>query len=180
MKILIDNNVLVDYLAKREPFFAAAREIFSLCYMKKISGYVAAHTITDCIYILRDIPLDKRREMILEVFNYISVIGVDREKLLSALTNFDFDDIEDCLQAVCAESLGLDYIVTRNGRDFAGSKVLPVTPSEFLFKLKLINPAPIGAGALLFSLNGGAAVKCLLSRYRALCNYPRSKFCPYM
>lgn len=135
MKILIDNNVMIDYLAKREPFFADAREIFYLCYMKKISGYVAAHTITDGIYILRDIPLDKRRAMFLEILNYISVIGIDYNKLLSVLNNFDFDDIEDCLQAVCAESLGLDYIVTRNGKDFTKSKVLPLTPKEFLVKL---------------------------------------------
>lgn len=59
----------------------------------------------------------------MEVIDFVTIIGIDEAKLLAALNDNEFDNIEDCLQAVCAEDLGLDYIVTRNVKDFAGSSV---------------------------------------------------------
>lgn len=135
MKILLDTNVLLDYLAQREPFVVKAREIVTLCCKDRVHGYVAAHSITDCFYIMRKMPADERKSAILSVLNLFTVIGVDRDKLIAALNNADFDDIEDCLQAVCAVDCGIDYIVTRNIKDFAGSSVPPVTPETFLSEL---------------------------------------------
>ena len=135
MKILIDTNILVDYLSKREPFIADANAIINLCGTNKFQGYVAAHSITDCFYVMRKTPADERKKAILNILMLLTVIGIDEPKLLAALNDPNFNDIEDCLQAVCAADLGLDYIVTRNIKDFAGNSVLPITPSEFLFKL---------------------------------------------
>ncbi len=100
MKILIDTNVLIDYLSEREPFFSEAREIFSLCYKKKINGYVAAHSITDGFYILRDIPLEERRKMFLSIFDFVEVIRIDKSKLLAAINNPDLR----ILRTVCRQS----------------------------------------------------------------------------
>ena len=44
----------------------------------------------------------------------------------------NFRDYEDALQNVCAERMKADYIITRNKRDFAGSKVPAFSPEEFL------------------------------------------------
>ncbi len=46
MRILLDTNVLLDYLAQREPFVVKAREIIALCCKDKVKGYIAAHSIT--------------------------------------------------------------------------------------------------------------------------------------
>ncbi len=135
MRILLDTNVLLDYLAQCEPFVVKAREIIALCCRDKVKGYIAAHSITDCFYIMRKMPANERKSAILSVLNLFTVIGIDRDKLIAALNNADFEDIEDCLQAVCAEDQGIDYIVTRNVKDFAGSSVPPVTPETFLNEL---------------------------------------------
>ncbi len=84
---------------------------------------------------MRKMPANERKSAILSVLNLFTVIGIDRDKLIAALNNADFEDIEDCLQAVCAENQGIDYIVTRNVKDFAGSSVPPVTPETFLTDL---------------------------------------------
>ncbi len=84
---------------------------------------------------MRKMPPDERKSAILSILKLFTVIGIDRDKLISALNNTDFDDIEDCLQAVCAADQGIDYIITRNIKDFSGSSVPPVTPKIFLTEL---------------------------------------------
>lgn len=46
-KILIDTNVLLDYLLEREPFFEEAKKVILSCTDGKIKGCVAAHSMTD-------------------------------------------------------------------------------------------------------------------------------------
>ena len=45
-KILIDTNVLLDYLLEREPFFEDAKNVILLCIKGKIKGCIAAHSIS--------------------------------------------------------------------------------------------------------------------------------------
>ena len=46
-KILIDTNVLLDYLLEREPFFEDAKNVILLCIKGKIKGCIAAHSISN-------------------------------------------------------------------------------------------------------------------------------------
>ena len=51
MVILIDTNVIMDFLIQREPYAQDAIKIVNLCYTKKLNGYLAAHTISNLFYI---------------------------------------------------------------------------------------------------------------------------------
>ena len=53
MKILIDTNVLIDYILKREPYTESAEKILFLCKNRKIDGCIAAHSVMNMFYILR-------------------------------------------------------------------------------------------------------------------------------
>ena len=135
MKALIDTNILLDYLAEREPFIKEAREIIALCHTEKLCGCVTAHSIADCFFILRKIPLDKRREMIIAVIEIMELINIDRSQMLKALRDENFTDIEDSVQAACAEENGLDCVITRNVKDFKGGSVPAITPADLLEKI---------------------------------------------
>ncbi len=133
MKILIDTNVLIDYLSGREPYFALADEIIKLCRDKKITGYMAAHSVPNIFFILRkEYNAEERRTMIKSLFGMLSVSGIDETTLLSALDRENFKDFEDCLQDECAAAIMADYIVTRNIKDFANSRITALTPDDFL------------------------------------------------
>ena len=120
-KILVDTNVLLDYLLEREPFFEDAKQVILSCTDGKTKGCIAAHSISNMFFILRkDYNARERREIL------------DKEKLLSGLANEDFSDFEDCLQMECAKSYGAEYIVTRNVSDYAASEIKAVLPSEYL------------------------------------------------
>ncbi len=132
-KILIDTNVLLDYLLEREPFFENAKEIIMSCTDGKVKGCIAAHSIPNMFFILRkDYNAKERREILLNLCKIFDIEGIDEAKLISGLTNEDFSDFEDCLQMECAKSYGADYIVTTNVSDYATSEVKAVTPKDYL------------------------------------------------
>lgn len=46
-KILIDTNVLLDYLLTREPFYDDAKKVLLACVERKAKGCIAAHSISN-------------------------------------------------------------------------------------------------------------------------------------
>ena len=84
MNILLDTNVLLDFLTFREPFSDDACVIMDHCCKKVVNGFIAAHTIMDAIYILRkQIPLDKRRQLMLDFMEFLTVVGIDQFDLMT-------------------------------------------------------------------------------------------------
>lgn len=133
MNILLDTNVLLDFMSFREPFSDDACVIMDHCCKKVINGFIAAHSIMDIMYILRkEIPLAKRRQLLLDFMEFLTVVGIDQGKIIAALENEDFSDVEDCLQDECAKACGAEYIVTRNIKDYTNSTIPAITPDEFL------------------------------------------------
>lgn len=132
-RILIDTNILLDYLLTREPFYEDAREVVRICTEGKIKGCIAAHSITNMFFILRkDYDAEERREMLISLCTIFDVEGIDKNKLLAGLKNNDFLDFEDCLQMECAKVYGAEYIVTRNMSDYQMSEVKAILPKDFL------------------------------------------------
>ncbi len=137
MRILIDTNILADLLLGRDPYYDIAYNILAMCADKKVYGYIAAHSIPNLFYILRkSMTKIERREALKNICLIVKVEGIDSFKILSALDNEEFSDFEDCLQEECAVAISADYIVTRNTKDFASSRVPAILPNDFLEKYK--------------------------------------------
>ena len=135
MRTLIDTNVLMDFIVKREPFSDEAERVIALCLENNIESCIAAHSIPNLHYILRKhLPAEQRRDILLKLCQMFTVVGIDAEKLESALRNNDFTDFEDCLQSECAKAFKSDFIITRNKSDFTGSAIPVVNPGEFIEK----------------------------------------------
>ncbi len=132
-KILIDTNVLLDYLLERDSFFEDAKKVIFSCADGKAKGCIAAHSISNMFFILRkDYNTKERREVLLNLCKIFDIEGIDKAKLISGLSNEDFSDFEDCLQMECARSYGADYIVTRNVSDYVTSEVKAIEPKDYL------------------------------------------------
>ena len=133
MKVLLGTNILIDFYGKRPEYYDAAEKIIELCSTQNITGCIAAHSITNAFYILRkDIPLEIRRNTLKDLCMIIDIIGIDSRKLIAALSNNEFTDVEDCLQTECAKQFSADYIITRNIKDFEHSLIPAITPDDFL------------------------------------------------
>ena len=132
MRVLIDTNILLDYLTNREPYTDAASQIMMACKYRTIKGCMAAHSVLNLFFILRhDYTVAERRTMLKALFKALSVAKIDRKNLLSALSNESFRDFEDCVQSNCAVSYHADYIITRNEKDFTGSPIPCIAPDVF-------------------------------------------------
>jgi predicted nucleic-acid-binding protein len=72
MVILIDTNVILDYLTARQPFTDNADKIVILCFRQKCYGYIAAHSITNVFYILRkQFSASERKKLLIELCEFI-------------------------------------------------------------------------------------------------------------
>lgn len=133
MVVLIDTNIIVDFLTEREPFARDAVQVINLCYQKKVKGYLAAHTVSNLFYILRkDFSVPQRKEILSSLCRIFEISGIDKEKIITALSNNSFSDFEDCLQMECAAEVSADYIITRNISDFIHSTISVLEPKDFL------------------------------------------------
>lgn len=135
MKVLIDTNLILDVLCGRQPFLEDAARIFKLCEVKKISGCVSALSIPNIIYIMRKELDGEEIKDILEKLSLIFHIADLKADDLKKAADMGFKDYEDAIQSACASRIKADYIITRNIKDFAGSKVTAIKPSELFDRL---------------------------------------------
>ena len=137
MLVLIDTNVILDMLEKREPFYESSNDVLSLCASKKIKGCIALHSISNIFYILRkNYSAENRRHLLLGILKFLQVANSSHENVRHALERNDFPDFEDCLQDECAKQIHADYIVTRNINDFSTSDIPSIIPDDLLKILK--------------------------------------------
>lgn len=137
MVALIDTNIIIDYLANREPFSNDAEKIIELCKDEKFSGLVALQSIVDCFYILRKVcSVDLLREFFLNLSEIFTFIGTSKDNVISALKNINFADFEDCVMCETAFSNGADCIVTRNPKDYVSANINIFTPRQFIDVVK--------------------------------------------
>ena len=132
MKVLIDTNVILDILLQRQPWYTNAALIFSLTKNKIIQSFVSATSVTD-IYYLSQKDLGKRsaKESIKKLFQVFCPAAVTDKDIYKAL-DLDWEDFEDSVQFIVGESISVDYIVSRNIRDFSSGTIPAVTPEQFM------------------------------------------------
>ena len=129
MKLLLDTNIIIEIITKRDGYLESL-QILRWCEAKIVDGFVTATTITDLMYILRKhIDPEKVRETVQKLLLVIDVAGVLKSDILAAFIN-GMRDYEDAVQASCAGRIKADYIVTRNAKDFIGSPIPAILPSE--------------------------------------------------
>ena len=133
MAILIDTNVILDFVLDREPFSENADKIMQLCIKNNLTGYLACHSLLNAFYISRkERSVGERKQFIVMLCEYFNIIGIESRKIAAALQCDRWDDLEDGLQMQCAADEGLDYIITRDPKGFESSKVQVLSPDEFL------------------------------------------------
>ena len=134
MKVFLDTNILLDYLLKRQPFYESVKKVFNMCLFK-IDGCVTPHSLIDVFYMLSErtnATAEYCRETILKLRAVLFVIPENDDRVFAAARNVDFTDFEDSMQNESAMFAGVDYIITRNKKDFENSTISVVTPEEFL------------------------------------------------
>ncbi len=136
-KLFIDTIIVIDLLAKREPFYDEAAMLFTLADKQKIRLSVSALTFANTNYILLQSKKPEESKLILRKLKLIvQVLSLDEKIVGLSLNDNDFKDYEDALQYFTALENGVDAIITRNLKDFQKAKLPVMTASQFLKSIK--------------------------------------------
>ena len=133
MRLMIDTNIFLDVLSRREPFYADSRAVLELCESKKVLGFVSASSVTDIFYLVHRYlhSTEMAYKALGSVLDIAKVLSVTNDDVLNAYL-IRASDFEDCLLATCAKSGDCDAIVTRNKGDFLSFGVTLLSPKEVL------------------------------------------------
>jgi predicted nucleic acid-binding protein len=136
VRVLIDTNIVLDFLLQREPFFQDAELLFQAINAGQLIGYVTATTLTDIFYISRKHTrsVEQARQAVSETLTAMVICPIDRAVLESAF-NSGLVDFEDAVQIFGAVAQGLDAILTRDNKGFLSSPIPVLSVQDLLPQL---------------------------------------------
>lgn len=131
-RALIDTNIIIDLLAKREPFDQDARKLFSFADKEKVNLFTSALSIANVNYVLlRKIKPEKAKQILRKLKLLVGILSLDEKVISLALNDNEFKDFEDGLQYYSALENNIEIILTRNLKDFENSKIPVMTAGQF-------------------------------------------------
>lgn len=137
MKVLLDTCVVLDVLQHREPFWEDAYAVFLAIANRRAEGFLTAKSLTDIYYLThRIIHDDKETRKVLSTllipFDLVDTTSADCHQAIAS----NIADFEDAVMVQTAVRTGMDFIITRNLKDYRDSTVPACLPADFLQMLQ--------------------------------------------
>ena len=132
MVVLVDTNVLLDVLGRREPHCRSSAQVWTLAERGEIRAFVSAISYNNVYYIIRRAESkEAARRAMLSLRDVFDSVAPDA-KIINQAIDSDCDDFEDAIQFHSAVRVGAQVLITRNPKDFPPSAMAIATPEEFL------------------------------------------------
>lgn len=134
-KVLVDSNIIIDFLYMRKPFYSDSKKIIQLVEDKVVRGCVTTSILMDLHYIIchrfsTKNEANKSCEAIIQIFD---ILNVEDNDIVDALIKNPVD-FEDTVVEMCAKRNKCDYIITRNIKHF--DKTIAIEPWVFIDMIK--------------------------------------------
>lgn len=132
MKLFLDTNVLIDFILERPLFYKPAAMIISYAAERKIRVCVSALSVVTANFICVErckMRLDVYRRKMDFLRNVIDICSVDSSDIYSSYDS-NWKDFEDGVQYFSATRAQVDYLVTRNIKDFEESGLRIITVEQ--------------------------------------------------
>lgn len=131
-KVMIDLNVILDVLQKRDPFYETSAALLAATETGRIQGYIAAHCVTTLFYLIqKGKSASEARAIITNLLQFLEIGPVDQTTIEQSL-NLDYRDFEDAVQMMSAVQCRVDYLITRNIKDYQPALLPVIQPVDFL------------------------------------------------
>ena len=129
--IFLDSDIIIDLLAKRENYLDAAA-LFSIIRNKEILAYTTPLVLANVDYIVTKFSNRQKSKKAIRILTmYLSILPMDENTVYRAIES-PLSDFEDALHYYAAESQGVDFIVTRNEKDYRKGNIKVVSAKECL------------------------------------------------
>ncbi|MEO6850955.1 MAG: PIN domain-containing protein [Mucilaginibacter sp.] len=132
-RVFADTNILIDLLADRPPFSKFAIQLFDMAEKEEVKLFTSSHSFATTHYLLKKYMDEVRlRAILLSLLDFIEIIPVDFNIIKKSLLS-KHKDFEDAIQIFAANSVNnIDFIVTRNLKDFKDAGIIVLPPDELL------------------------------------------------
>ncbi|SCY66847.1 type II toxin-antitoxin system VapC family toxin [Flavobacterium caeni] len=132
--VFVDTNIIIDLLAKREPFYKEAQDLFTLSDKKEIQLCISSLSFANAYYSIVKHHKEVEARKYLAKFKVLVTVFPLEDKAIELALASEFNDFEDGLQYFVAMDNDADVIITRNKKDFKSSKIPVLTAGEYLKK----------------------------------------------
>jgi len=131
IKLFIDSDIILDLLIKRNEYQSSAK-LFTIIENKELKGYTSPIVFANVHYIMTKYGGKEKSILNLRILRkFLSILTLDEEILDEALYA-EAPDFEDSIQYIASEKNEIDFIITRNKKDYKRSKIPVLTATEFL------------------------------------------------
>ena len=131
-RLFIDTNIVIDLLAQRADYSAAAK-LFTLADKGEVELLVSSLTFANTNYILvKHEGKDQTLKILRDLELIVTITNLSGKVVQLALNDNNFRDFEDGLQYYSAIEDGAAAIITRNQKDFKASQLPVMNASQFL------------------------------------------------
>lgn len=132
IKLFVDSDIILDLLAKREPHYVHAAQLFTLIDQKEIIAFTSPLIFANLHYLLKKLTSNASAlKSLRKLKTLINILPID-ERVIDQSLNSEFNDFEDAIQYFTAVNNGINLILTRNKIDYKKSKITISTADEFL------------------------------------------------
>lgn len=147
MKVFLDTNIFLEYFERRQQY-QAVESLLSAIEDGKLKGVIS----TGCVYTLaylvrmgfkrqgihRPEQTLRVRKTLTSVLTLATVANVSHKRIMDAIKDLSFDDVEDSFQYQCALQSKCDYLITINLHDYSNadtSQIRILSPEEFVERI---------------------------------------------
>lgn len=133
MKLLVDTNIFLDIIFKRNQLYEGSKALFYCAYENHDEIYVNASSMKDLYYFSFKYSQNKKLAIktISQIYsNVTKIIDCSSDDAINAI--FDDGDYEDNMIRHSAKRNFCDAIITRNIKNFSCKDVNCLTPEEYL------------------------------------------------
>lgn len=133
MKILVDTNVIIDALTSREPWNESAEKIFIMAANRIVDMYITASSATDIYYLIRKHlhNTEAAKQIMGKLYSLMGILEVTGTDCVEAIASA-ISDYEDAAMEKVAFRKNMDYIVTRNIKDYQAGNTPVILPDDFI------------------------------------------------
>lgn len=135
----MDTDVILDVLLDREKFVEDARKILQKIELKEVEGFTSPVVLANLYYISSSLKNKKTAlSYTRKIHKLLKMTRIDQDVVNNSLEAEKIKDFEDNLQLYSAIGMGLDFLITRNVKDYLKTDLIRIlTPKEMVELLEM-------------------------------------------
>ena len=136
MRLFLDTNILLDVLGSRQPFYAAAAQVWSMAERGEIKAFVSAISFSNIYYIVRKASGKTEADKALHMLRDIFQITAPDAQIINQAMDASIDDFEDAIQFHSAIRAKATHLLTRDPTGFPQSSLPVLSADEFIAAIR--------------------------------------------